>query len=89
MRKSTQKPDMIAQVGEMLNRLANGECATGRKPMGYTAASDHTVLVGAAILAVAAELRDIANELRTLNGFVAAADARDCDIVAAGIEQQP
>lgn len=69
------EPDMIAQVGAMLKRVSSGlytndeiaACTTNYQKND----DDRAILVTSAILAVAAELRAIANELRTLNGGLA------------------
>lgn len=57
----TDQPDMIAQAGQLLAMLQSG------KPIchGYSAGSadDRAIVQASAVLAVAAELRDIRNLL--------------------------
>ena len=59
-----QKPDMIEQAGELIARFAKGEAIAG------TIYRDRqsTIVVASAVLAVAAELRDIYNLLADLDG---------------------
>jgi hypothetical protein len=57
------EPDMIAQVGTMINRIAGGSYTVEHIGPGYDADDDRAVLVASAILAVAAELRAVRNEL--------------------------
>ncbi|MGL4559852.1 MAG: hypothetical protein ACRCV5_20335 [Afipia sp.] len=55
---------MIAQVGQMLDRIQHGQ----RLGNGYsvTTSDDHTIVLASAVLAVAAELRAIDNHLADL-----------------------
>ena len=55
---SDQQPDMIAQAGDLLKRYQSGL---------YDPARDTTVVLASAVLAVAAELRDIHNVLHEIN----------------------
>lgn len=62
------EPDMIAQVGEMIARLSAGEftnpvIAANPDDVFDKAEDDRSILVASAILAVAAELRAVRNEL--------------------------
>lgn len=62
------EPDMISQVGEMQKRMASGNWifpGAGRH-YNYTEADERALLISAAILAVAAELRGVRNELMEL-----------------------
>lgn len=58
------QPDMIAQVGQMLDRIQHGQ----RLGNGYsvTTSDDHTIVLASAVLAVAAEIRDLRNVLADL-----------------------
>lgn len=67
------KPDMIAQVGEMLKRIADGGWAT--KTLGdlvnekairaeVAQADDRTIVLASAMLAIAGELREVNNSLK-------------------------
>lgn len=58
------KPDFIEQAGELIARFAKGEAIAG------TIYRDRqsTIVVASAVLAVAAELRDIYNLLADLDG---------------------
>jgi hypothetical protein len=70
---ATEEPDMIAQVGEMLARLSNGEWSTPAMEamidqlvdpdINFHTQVDNTSVLASAILAVAAELRGVRNEL--------------------------
>ena len=64
MPDNPQPPDMIAQCGELLQRIMHGQRITN----GYsvTTSDDHTIVLASAILAVAAELRAIDNHLADL-----------------------
>ena len=55
--QNTTPPDMIAQAGELLKRIQNGH------RIGVDWSDDKTIVIASAILAVAAELRDIRNVL--------------------------
>jgi len=67
------EPDMIGQVGQMLNRLAGGKWSNPAHAtaIGVTKsvasevelAVENTMVLASAILAVAAELRAVRNEL--------------------------
>jgi hypothetical protein len=89
MSTKNNQPDMIAQVGAMLNRLAACEWASPTMAAAITEndldideerITEATLVISSAVLAVAAELRDVANELRTVNGWMAA--AAKCEAVA-------
>lgn len=57
----TDQPDMIAQAGSLLAMLQHGKpICHGRNS---TSADDRAIVQASAILAVAAELRDIRNQL--------------------------
>ena len=64
MPDNPQPPDMIAQCGELLQRIMHGQRITN----GYsvTTHDDHTIVLASAILAVAADLRAIDNHLADL-----------------------
>lgn len=72
------KPDLIAQVGEMLQRMARSEWSSAAmeattsqwesddERFSAMVAADNAIVVASAILAVAAELRDINNTLNDI-----------------------
>lgn len=70
---ATKQVDMIAQVGEMLKRMARGdfsnttiEAAAAAERMLEPMADDRAIVIASAVLAVAAELREINNSLAAL-----------------------
>ncbi len=63
---SDQQPDMIAQAGDLLKRYQSGL---------YDPARDTTVVLASAVLAVAAELRDIHNVVHEINQRMESVDS--------------
>ncbi len=75
------KPDMLEHAGKLLKRL-NGMSYVSDN---LVADNENTVALASAVLAVAAELRDIHNVLHEINQLLAAADDRDALAKSAAI----